>query len=74
MQDSSSLSDCELTGLNGRKAKLHSANEDTVFLNELPTQPDFLTSDDDSKLPDDDSASDSLVQTTPYISPLRSKL
>ena len=74
MQDSSSLSDCELTGLNGQKAKWQLANEDTVSLNESPTQPDFLTSDDDSKLPDDDSASDSSVQLTPYIPPLRSKL
>ena len=62
-----------------KKAKRCPANEHTVSLNELAAQPDFPydngeLSDDDSELSsDDDNGSDSSIQSTSYIPPLRSK-
>ena len=67
------------TGINGQKAKQWPANEHTVSLNKLVVQPDFAyddgeLSDDDNELSDDDdTGSDSSIQPTLYIPPLRSK-
>ena len=63
------------TEILGSKIHIHNLKQSGP----LATQPDFPyndgePSDDDSKLPDDDSASVSSVQSTPYIPPLRSKL